>query len=270
MPSKLAPFFATHPVFTVDELDDFLATLSPGNPQTRQSLLKHHQKQGHILGIRRGLYASIPANAQPDTVSVDPFLLASRLTDDAVLAYHTALAFHGAAHSLHTAFTVVSAQTHIRPLHFRHMTYRAVTMPASLLQAHEPFFAVETPERAGLAVRVTSLERTLVDVLDRPSLAGGWEEIWHSFEEVGYLNVDTIVSYVLLLKSATVAAKVGYFLELHQDTLMVEETQLQQLQQHRPHQPRYLDRAQKTGRFVPAWNLIVPIDVATGSWKEML
>ena len=43
---------------------------------------------------------------------------------------------------------------------------------------------METLDRQGLPIRVTGLERTLVDVLDRPALAGGWEEAWRSWEGV--------------------------------------------------------------------------------------
>ena len=48
-------------------------------------------------------------------------------------------------------------------------------------------------DRAGLAVRVTSLERTLVDVLDRTDLSGGWEEIWRSLEMVEFFDLDVVI-----------------------------------------------------------------------------
>ena len=273
MPSRLDIFFATHPVFTVPEMDAFMGDNGSSNSLTRQSLLRHHQKQGHIVRIRRGLFASVPASAHPDTFPVDPFLVAARLTDDAVLAYHTALAFHGVAHSMRHVFPVVSAQTHVRPLCFRHVTYRAITPAAALQQTGNYFFGVETRERAGLEVRVTSLERTLVDVLDRPALGGGWEEIWRSFEDVGYLDMEMVVTYALLLNNAMIAAKVGYFLEVHRDALGVDQAWLERLWQHRPRQPRYLEREKQkvgleTGRLAPAWNLIVPAGVHQRSWQE--
>lgn len=69
-------------------------------------------------------------------------------------------------------------------------------------------------DRAGLSVRVTSLERTLVDVLVRPDLGGGWEEIWRSLEMVEFFDLDVVIDYTLLFENATTAAKVGFFLEL--------------------------------------------------------
>ena len=43
------------------------------------------------------------------------------------------------------------------------------------------YFAKLRPH-AGGQVRVTSLERSLVDLLHSPEHGGGWEEIWRSLE----------------------------------------------------------------------------------------
>ena len=81
-----------------------------------------------------------------------------------------------------------------------------------------------------MRLRVTNLERTLVDVLDRPGLSGSWEEIWRSLESVEFFDLDKVVEYALLLGNATTAAKVGFFLEQHRETLMVEDRHLKELQ----------------------------------------
>jgi len=69
-----------------------------------------------------------------------------------------------------------------RVITFRANEFRGVRFPKQLCAKGKEFFGVETHERAGIPVRVTSPERTLVDVLDRPDLGGGWEEIWRSLE----------------------------------------------------------------------------------------
>ena len=48
-------------------------------------------------------------------------------------------------------------------------------------------------DRMGMDVRVSSIERTLVDSLHRPNLSGGWEEIWRSFESVNFLDLDQLI-----------------------------------------------------------------------------
>jgi len=67
-----------------------------------------------------------------------------------------------------------------------------------LKEKHLENFGVTRIERVGIDVRVTGYERTLVDVLDRPEFAGGWEEIWRSLEAVEFFDLDRVVEYTLL------------------------------------------------------------------------
>jgi hypothetical protein len=60
------------------------------------------------------------------------------------------------------------------------------------------------------------------------------------------------------LGSALTAARVGFFLEQHRETLFVEDAHLQALRENAPQQPRYWDRKRETGRLVKSWNLIIP------------
>ena len=119
-------------------------------------------------------------------------------------------------------------------------------------------------------MKVTSLERTLVDVLDRPQLAGGWEEVYRSLESVEFFDLDKIVDYVLLLGNATTASKVGLYLDQHREALMVEERHLTALRNQRPKQPHYVDRRRgRGGRLVTEWNLVVPTELVERSWAEV-
>ena len=97
---------------------------------------------------------------------------------------------------------------------------------------------MSTMERAGMSLRVTGLERTLVDVLDWPRRSGDWEEIWRSLESVEFFDLDKIVEYVLLIGNATTASKVGFYLDQHRESLMVEESHLSPLRSQRPRQPQ--------------------------------
>jgi len=266
---KLNAFFSRHPVFTVPELDRFLQKAGTDNKWTRKALLAHHRKQGRILPVRRGLYAVIPPGASADTFPVDPYLLATKMTHDAVLGYHTALEFHGKAYSVFERFYYLTGRQSL-PVRFRSNEFRGVLFPKRLQIKGKELFGVERADRAGLDVRVTSLERSSVDILDRPDLGGGWEEIWRSLESVEFFDLEKIVEYTLLLENATTAAKVGYFLEEHRDSLMVEESHLMPLRELRPRQPHYLDRAhRKEGRLVKDWNLVVPKAVVERSWAEI-
>ncbi len=263
---KLLDFFARHPVFTNEELAAFLDADGPRSIKTRDSLLAYHMKTGRILRVRRGLYAAVPYGASPDTFPVDTFLLAGKMSEDAVIAYHTALEFYGKAHSVQERFLFLTSRA-IRPVNFRGHEFRGVRFPNALVKEKQESFAVDTAERAGLPVRVTSLERTMVDVLDRPALGGGWEEVWRSLESVEFFDMDKVVDYTLLLANSSTAATVGFYLERHQRELMVEDAHLDRLRRHVPKQPAYMDK-NLGGHLVKQWNLLVPAQVLDRAWEE--
>jgi len=268
---KVNEFLSQHPVFTVDELDCFLSSRGgSGKPNTRKSLLTYYRSQGRIVRVRRGLYATVPFGADPETSPVDPYLVAAKMTVDAVLAYHTALEFYGKAYSVFTRLHYISRSKSL-PLKFQSHEVRGVPVPQSLQAKGEEFFGVNSHKRSGVEVRVTNLERTLVDMLDRPDLTGSWEEIWRSLESVEFFDMDQVLAYVLLLENATTAAKVGFFLEQHREALMVEDAHLDPLRKLRPPQPHYLIRGKRKGcKWVKGWNLMIPEEVLNKSWGEVL
>lgn len=263
-------FLTQHPVFTSEDFRAFQHGRGSRSASTQKNLLAHYERRGRIVRVRRGVYAVVAPGSTPESVPVDPYLVASRLAADAVLAYRTALSFHGRAHSVTQRFEFLTA-TAPRPLIFRSWQFRAVRFPPALCRRQQEHFAVEETERSGLPVRVTSLERTLVDVLDRPDLGGGWEEIWRSLETVEFFNLDRVIAYVGLLGNATTAAKVGYYLEEHRETLMVEESHLERLAALRPKEPHYLERGARTEhKLVGRWNLVMPAWLVNRAWEQVL
>ncbi|MBN1547752.1 MAG: type IV toxin-antitoxin system AbiEi family antitoxin domain-containing protein [Syntrophaceae bacterium] len=265
---KLNEFMAQHAVFILDELDRFLSARGSGNPNARKSLLTYYRKQGWIIPIRRGLYATVPASGDSRSSPVDLYLVAAKLTPDAVLAYHTALEFHGKAYSVHTRLHYLSANKSM-PLTFQGHKFIRAQMPPTLVTKGEEMFGVIRRNRSGIDLRVTSLERTLVNVLDRPDLASGWEEIWRSLESIEFFNLDQVIAYVLLLDNAT--AKVKFFLEQHKEVLMVDDVHLKPLRRLRPRRPHYFVRSKRDDcRWVGDWNLMIPEEILNRSWKEVL
>ena len=267
---KHAGFFRVHPVFTARELADHLSAHGDVGSRAQEALLAYHSKTGRIVMVRRGLYAVIPPGADPKSYPLDPFLIGAKLTEDAVFSHHTALEFHGSAYSVHEYFTYSAARPPSR-VTFRSHVFRGVKFPRVLRLKGKETFDVLTADRAGTEVRVTGLERTLVDTLSRPDVSGSWEEIWRSLELIEFFDLDRVVEYALLLENATTAAKVGFFLEQHREALMVEECHLKPLRSLLPRQPHYLDRAKrKSGRLVSEWNLVVPEQVLERAWGEIL
>lgn len=156
--------------------------------------------------------------------------------------------FHGRAYSVWRQVTFFTRRN-VRPFHFSETEFVPVKPARSVAELPDMGGGVEFVAHAGGRVRVSTLERTMVDVLDTPALGGGWEEIWRSLEMVEFFDLDAVISYTLSLRTALTAARVGFFLEEHRDALFVEDRHLEVLESHSPRQARYLDQSRESGRL---------------------
>lgn len=263
----LPEFFALHPVFTRQALVHHLASTSGREPKpgTVAALLRYHQSTGRVLMVRRALFASAAPGSTPATSPVDSYLVGYLGFPGGVLGYHTALELHGLAHSTFETIQVLVPRA-LRSWMFRGVTYHPV-QPREALGEYALVMEVDKIDHLGFDLPVTSEARTLVDVLDRPDLAGGWEEVWRSLEGLRLVDGTAVLAYLEQLDNATTAALVGFFLEQHQEALGVCETTLVALEGLRPQGRHYLDR-NLSGRLAKRWNLIVPDLIRERRWEE--
>ena len=249
-----AEFLHTHALFSRNE---FVAAMRLRGPNAPATLTKHLQKwrrEGRLLVVRRGVYLRLAEGQAAANLSVDPLALASRLAPDATLAYHSALEALGHAHSVFERVYFVT-WTKAKSIRFQDRAYVPVQPRARLRRAKD--LCVVRLERAGLELRATSLERTLVDVLDRPDLAGGIEEVWRSLASIEALDFAVLARYAELIARPLLTARLGYVLDSHAHRWLTPPRLLATLEARRPAGPVYLDRRQP-GRLVKRWNLMVP------------
>lgn len=263
-------FFALHPIFSVEEAKRYLAQHA-NRKGSIANILYYYHKQGRILLVKKGIYYVIPPGINREICSVDPYLVASKLAKDAILSYHSALALHGHAHSVWHLFHYFTKNRAKEPFIFQSCTYQAVSIPLALIKAKKTDFGIMIVEHLNEKIAVTTLERTLVDSLNRPYLVGSWEEIWKSFESVDYLNLDQVIEYAFLLSNRSTIAKVGYFLDMHREQFRVSENHLKRLhdQCHLSPKPFYLERSPKgPQQLINRWNLIIPQFLDEKKWEE--
>lgn len=263
-------FFDQNPIFTHEEFKQFAISQGTINDNTQKEILAYHLRKKNIIRIRRGLFASIPISSRDiaDSFSIDPYLIAGRITNDAILGYHTAFDFYGVPYSVYHQLTFMSQQK-IRPFTFQQTEFICLPFPKALIDKNKIATETMTIDRQGLKIKVTSLERTIVDALGRPDYAGGWEEIWRSAEHIPILNYNQAIKYALLLDNATTIAKLGFFLEQHKEQFKIDENALKRLEAKKPSGIHYIDRSKReSGKFIQRWNLVVPSQIIERTWEE--
>lgn len=265
-PSSSAFFHAT-PVFGRAEFAKALGRHAGERAVTE--LLKYHLRVGNIRRIARGVFASVlggplaaistvPNGTLAATPTVARFPAASRLRIGAVIAYRSALELHGFAI---TPTNEVQLIAHGEPgiLEMVDFACRFVSPPSH----HSSSEGVTTVDCQGLAVNVTTFERTLVDLFDRYDLAGGAEDLFRSLDLVverrDSFDTDAVVDFARRLGNAAAAGALGYWLDRDRHLLSVTAAALEGLRSLAPRHARYaLGARPGHGRAATGWNVILP------------
>ena len=204
-----------------------------------------------------GVYWVVPPLTEPSTFIPDRFLVASKLSPDSVLSYHTAFEILGFANQVFTT-TYYSSLRYKRPFSYQGIRYVCVRLPNSLKS--NPFFGVVRVERMGMFVRVTSAERTLAECLDRPEYCGGFEEAIRCISSLPFVDEELLKAYLNLRGKVVLFGKVGWVLEQLKERLFITEGFLQWLKDMSPKYPVSVCRGFRGEKvFVKRWNLVVPL-----------
>lgn len=269
---SLTVFLEREPVFTRVELVAYLSERGEARAGERAGLwLDRWQQRGTIVEVRRspGLYSVVRPGADPERFQPRPYLVATKMTPDAVVSHRSAMAFQGCGHSVWCHF-VYSAAEPAPPLTYRAAGYEGVPFPAALTDAGHPMWGVESVAYGGGRVRVTSLERTLVDVLAQPLLGGGWEEIWRAASPSKVPDIAKVAAYTKLLDDAALRARVGFYVAQHQALWQLPDKALDLFRDDSPAHPYYLDPADHDpAELVGEWDLVVPKWVMEQDWEEL-
>ena len=255
--SALRDLVATHALITTEDADAFLRSRGTISSRTRDRALAALCASGDLVRIRRGLYA----RSQPECTRPEPCVVASRLAPDAVLGLRTALEARGVIPSTTRQCVYFTRLGETGPgVVWRGTRMLRISHPVPLARAGKEFMETElVAAPGGGRMRVATIERAVVDMMDRPRLAGDWLQIFGVLDAIPALDLERVVCYVASLGNATTAAKIGWMLERAQDRLGVSPGILCRLEHMRPRGPHYLSRSHRvSGRYVARWNLVVP------------
>lgn len=256
-------FFAEKPVFTSVEF----AEAFPGKGErANQALLDYHVGAGNLIRIKRGLFAVVPATSNTERFIANPLLVAGKITDDSIISHHSALRFHGVAQSIRRSVTFTTRHKDIKPFEFQNSIFQPVLASKLLLEAGRADTLVSMEDYQGGRIKVTSIERTVVDCIDRFDLAGGLEEVLRSCDNLLGLDEAELVKYLRLLGNRTTIAKVGFFVEAI--GLVHNPDMMELLRDYLPKAPTYLFRDDRQGKLVKRWNLIVPVSIIEKRWEK--
>lgn len=217
-------------------------------------------KKGWLERLRPGLFQLVPADrGRAGVADTHPLTAGAVLVDPYFFSFGTACTHHGLTEQAF-AEVYLACQERRRPETIRGKRYVFVYV------AEERFFGFTETNVVGQAVQMATIERALLDAIDRPRYAGGIGEVSRIVARAASrLSWEVLLELLRKWRSSALVQRVGYFLDLH-GVGVPEEARAALLELVLPHSKIQLGSRRKwgtTGTLVRPWNVVenVPREV---------
>lgn len=236
---------AKYPVFTIDNVKKFTY-----NEKTAYTQLNRLMKKGLIKKIRKNIYTAV--NPTTGQLVATRYQIACAITSTAFISHHSAFEYYGLANQVYYE-VYVSSDTKFNHFEHEHVTYRYV---ASKMEEG----VVEAKNTIG--VRITDLERTVIESIRDFNKIGGLEELLNCLESVHYLDESKLKRYLDIYNIKGLYQKVGYILEHYRKEMHLSKEFVEYCKSKIGKSRRYLVSEVKENSYYNSdWELMVPKDL---------
>jgi len=189
---------------------DILEILAPDTSETSaRKVIRNLVRKGWLSRIVGGKYLLLPPERGPENLGENNvFALATAAVQPCYIGWWSAASWHGfTTQKPMTVLVAVTRQTPSRTL--EGATVRFVTVTG------RKFFGCKPYDVYGRAVPVSTPEKTLVDCLDRPDLAGGAAELARiTHGALAETEPRKVLAAALPMKSKALLQRLGFLADL--------------------------------------------------------
>lgn len=263
-PQRLIPRGRSNLVAVINEagdvirIEDVVSALSVKRSDAGK-LLSRWAGQGWLRRVGTGAYVAVPLDSlESERVLDDPWILVPVLYAPAYIGGWTAAEHWSLTEQLFRPILVMTTKT-VRRKHeirdgarfiVRHIQERK-------LFGTKPFW------RGRSKILVSDVHRTIIDMLDEPSIGGGSQHVADCLAV--YLkcpdrNDEILIDYAKALNNGAVFKRLGFLAEEYPDTEVLTKACLK----HMTKGNAKLDPALKCSRLISKWRLRVPSNCRAG------
>lgn len=208
--------------------------------------------QGFVKMVRRNMYVAI--DPMTNAPVVDKYELASKTTPLSYVGWHTALEFHGIAHqSFNNAY--IGSKCRFKEYSFGGVEYEYCAAPMEASEESGVVTPIGNPY-----VRVTDLERTIIDCCDRLDRAGGAEELIHCLESVAIFDEQKLERYLEKYNRFILFQKAGFIFAQSQQHNNISNDFIEMCRAKGAVYTQHLTTSGDSDKYVKEWMLYVPKD----------
>ena len=227
--------------FTRQDLEGIIS-----NKKTINSLLLRYKKNKFIKRVKQNYYVAM------DIVNNEPvdnkYVIASKLSKSNYIAYHSALEYYGYNNQVFNEVTFCGT-TRVIDFEFENIEYHFVASKCDIqiIKNYD-------------GVRISTIERTIVDCIDHIDLAGGIEEVYRALDAIYNIDEKKLVEMLDFYQKKVLYQRAGYILETFKDNLKISDSTLDYLKSKIDSSKCYLISSRKEGNTTldKKWNVCVP------------
>lgn len=215
-----------------------------GSESAAQWEIKKYLQKGYIERVRRNLYAVI--SLETEQPIPNRFQIASHIAADASISHHSAFEFYGyASQVFYDVYFTTSKR--VRSFEYDELHYRPVVWRGN----------VGIKEMYG-GVRVTTLERAVIDGIADFTRIGGLEELLRCISLIPSLNEQKLLDVLKSYGHEQLYQKTGYILEAFKDELQLPDAFFEECAAGSSDSKMYLFKKQDGFVFHKKWKLYGP------------
>jgi predicted transcriptional regulator of viral defense system len=221
-----------------------------GNKKTADSFLLRYKSKGLIVSVKKNLYAAI--NPETMAAAATSFEIASCINEHSYVSHHSAFTYYGMANQVSTKLYVSS------PARFNNFEFNG-TAYVYVHQNINSGIVSPTPR-----VRITDLERTILDSIKDFTKIGGLEELLRCLLMVTFVDEVKLLDYLPEYKNQFLYQKTGYILSHYREEIKLSSEFFEKCRKNIGQSKRYLYpelKEDKSGSYSSEWGLCVPSDL---------
>lgn len=213
-------------------------------------------KKGWLERLRPGLFQLVPASRGREGVAdTNPLAAGAVLVSPYFFSFGTACTHFGLTEQRFSE-VYIACQKRRPPASIRGIRYVFVHVP------EQRFTGFEEARVLGAHVQMATLERALLDAIDRPRHAGGISEVARIARRAApRLSWEGLVDLATRWGSSSLVQRLGFLMDLH-DAPLPETTRAALLSVVRPRSKILLASRRRwgaTGKLARPWNVVVNV-----------
>ena len=214
-----------------------------GSEASAKWLCLEYQKKGYIEHVKHDLYVAISLETHQPVAN--RYMIASCISDDSVVSYHSAFEFYGYNNQVYYE-TQVTSGTRFNEFEFDGITYKRIA----------PRITNGITNING--TRVTTLERTVIDCINLFEKIVGLEELLRCLTLIPSLKETLLMDYLFDYDSCFLFQKTGYILSFFAESLGLSDSFFDQCKLRLPKGKSYLSKDPQNFVWNDEWRLYAP------------